>query len=153
MGDKFWGTVDGHVVLVTGGRLFGEPVEGKTQAEVELEREFVWNCLNRVQDERGVRLVVTGACVSRHKMTTRGADGWAERWAVYNQVNYLGVPAKWNKLGARAGMKRNQEMLDLTTLFGVKPDAAIAFPGGVGTAGMRRLLQQASIPCWIPEFE
>jgi hypothetical protein len=39
--------------------------------------------------------------------------------------------ADWNRLGPGAGHIRNQRMIDEG-----KPDAAVAFPGGTGTADM-----------------
>jgi hypothetical protein len=69
----------------------------------------------------------------------RGADRLALQWANKNEVAVVEVRPKWGKHGKRAGMIRNQEMLDL------KPDAVIAFPGGTGTNNMTRIARLAKI--------
>ena len=68
-------------------------------------------------------------------------------------------PAKWQDTGrpgsvvrvnsygheydALAGHFRNQQMIDEG-----KPDAAIIFPGGSGTADMANRIKKAGIPHW-----
>lgn len=143
------------VVLVTGGRDFGEweGVAGKDREVAQREKRFVLDCLDRIHGERGIRLLVHGACVRRgDEWIARGADGSAEVWARLRQVNYVGVPAKWAKLGKRAGMVRNAEMLELLGSFGLRVDAGVAFPGGVGTAGMCTLLEKAGVAVWKPAW-
>ena len=69
----------------------------------------------------------------------RGADGigeqWAEDWGLRLEV----FPADWKAHGKAAGHIRNQQMLD----SGV--DIAVQFPGGKGTADMRRRLDKAGV--------
>lgn len=61
-----------------------------------------------------------------------GADKLAGRWAIERGVPWTGYPADWRKWGKAAGPIRNQQMLD-----DFKPDMALFFPGGTGTADMR----------------
>ena len=76
----------------------------------------------------------------------RGADRTAAQWARINRLEEISAyPAEWDAHGKAAGAIRNQRMLD-----DGKPDAAVAFPGGTGTADMVRRLRAASIPVWIP---
>lgn len=61
----------------------------------------------------------------------KGADFLARVWAVYNDIEYIEVPADVKKYGSpKAFFIRNQEMADM------KPDICVAFPGGTGTADM-----------------
>lgn len=69
--------------------------------------------------------IATGACPS-------GADEWARQWAEARVIPYSPYPANWD-LGRRAGPIRNQKMLD-----DFRPEVVLAFPGGRGTADMRR---------------
>jgi len=71
-----------------------------------------------------------------------GADTLASQWGEWVQVIVEPHPADWDKYGKAAGMIRNQEMLD----SGV--DGVVAFPGGVGTAGMVRIARKAGVPVW-----
>lgn len=119
-------------VLVTGGRNFDD-------------RAFLFGKLDLLHKKRGIRLLVHGAA--------RGADTLAELWARENQVNYLGVPAKWDWYGKAAGSLRNEEMLDCVIPMGLghghlKIDLGVAFPGGVGTANMVGLLKTEGTRVW-----
>lgn len=69
----------------------------------------------------------------------RGADNMAARWAYDNKVNVEAYPADWNKHGKPAGIIRNKQMLDT----GI--DLVIAFPGGRGTAHMKRIAAYAGV--------
>lgn len=69
----------------------------------------------------------------------KGADALGEDWAVVNWVDIEVFKPNWNLFGKRAGMLRNQEMLD----SGV--DLAVQFPGGRGTADMRSRLDKAGV--------
>lgn len=69
----------------------------------------------------------------------RGADRLAYEWAVVNAVPES-YPANWYKYGRRAGYLRNMQMLTEG-----KPDLVIAFPGGVGTAMMCKLAEEAGV--------
>jgi hypothetical protein len=59
-------------------------------------------------------------------------------------VPVVRYPADWARHGNAAGLVRNQQMLD-----DGKPDLAVAFPGGKGTADMVRRARKAGIPIKI----
>ncbi len=88
-----------------------------------------------------------------------GADVFGGLWAAHHlpEAHITVCRARWDDLShpdavirrnrfgklydARAGHRRNQEMLDLH-----RPDFAVEFPGGTGTADMRRRLISAGVP-------
>jgi hypothetical protein len=70
----------------------------------------------------------------------RGADELCGRYANEHGWEVRRFPADWNRLGKRAGVLRNQQMIDE-----FRPDVAVAFPGGRGTADMVRRLKAADI--------
>lgn len=75
-----------------------------------------------------------------------GADSLGKRWAMYNGIFAVGIPALWGAHGNRAaGPKRNQAMIDI-----MKPDYCIAFPGGNGTKDMISRCRSAGIIVWEP---
>lgn len=113
-------------LLVCGGRDFAD-------------RGFVFAALDRVDAKRRVFLLIHGAA--------SGADALAEEWARARGVSYAPNPARWAELGRRAGMVRNQEMLDLFA-----PDGVVAFPGGRGTADMVARARAAGVPVWCPPY-
>lgn len=71
----------------------------------------------------------------------KGADTFACEWAVVNWVRGKTYEANWEKHGKAAGFIRNQQMIDEG-----KPNMAIAFPGGSGTADMIQRALLANIP-------
>jgi hypothetical protein len=91
---------------------------------------------NTLPDPRKVT-VVHGAC-------PRGADHWADQWAIGNCD--LGLterhPAKWDELGKRAGFVRNAEMVNLGA------DVCLAFikNGSRGATHTADLAEKAGIP-------
>lgn len=149
-------------VLVCGGRNFGRVEQwewGKYHADCVTSEDgdllkrlhqhrFILNTLevfafdfhhlrNEPQDEYGNWLpnwvVISGMA--------KGADTVAIEWAVVNWCQWLEFPANWKEHGKRAGIIRNQQMLDEG-----KPDLVIAFPGGRGTRCMIRLAKEAGVP-------
>lgn len=115
------------IVLVCGGRDYTD--EAKVFSTLDVIHA-------RYQDRL---LIVQGAA--------RGADLLAEKWAKERQVPYLGVPARWDRMGKVAGRERNARMPTI-----LKLDAAVAFPGGFGTANMVKLLRDKySIEPWMVE--
>lgn len=60
-----------------------------------------------------------------------GADSMAGEWAKWAGVEVIVFMADWKKYGKAAGPIRNTQMLDEG-----KPDAVIAFAGGLGTTNM-----------------
>lgn len=80
----------------------------------------------------GIRKLVHGAA--------RGADSLASEWARSRGVLEIPCPAQWDLHGRRAGILRNQQMLNQETI-----DLVVAFPGGRGTADMTRRAWKAGI--------
>jgi len=70
-----------------------------------------------------------------------GADTLADLWAERNKVIVIRFPADWKRYGRGAGPKRNAEMIK-----DGKPDLVVAFPGGSGTADLKRRARLAGIP-------
>ena len=77
----------------------------------------------------------------------KGADSLADQYAVVNWTGLEVYPAKWEEHGKAAGIIRNKQMLDEG-----KPDVVLAFPGGRGTAHMKRIARERGIEvveaCW-----
>jgi hypothetical protein len=71
----------------------------------------------------------------------RGADRFAGEWGRANGITVLVFPAEWERLGRAAGLIRNEQMLREG-----KPDVVLAFPGGRGTAHMKRIAAAAGVP-------
>lgn len=74
----------------------------------------------------------------------RGADQLSTRWAQLRGIVYVEVPADWDAHGKVAGPLRNQRMIDEH-----KPDQAVVFPGGNGTADCLGRLFRAGVPVWV----
>lgn len=87
-------------------------------------------------------VVIEGQCPSG------GADLIAEQFAATMAVLHPGevyhdpIPAKWKELGKRAGMVRNQVMVDR----GADVCLAFPFPDSVGTFDCARRAEEAGIP-------
>lgn len=78
-------------------------------------------------------VIMHGACPT-------GADALTDRIARELGLLVERYPADWKKHGRAAGPIRNQQMIDEG-----KPDFAIVFPGGRGTADMLERLKKAKI--------
>lgn len=111
-------------VLVTGGRDYRRE---------DVVRDALHIQLMAMSKRRGRRLVIVHG-------NARGADSLAKKWAEYWDCPSFAIPAEWNKLGDKAGSKRNQQMLDWLPI-----DLVIAFPGGVGTRDMVTRAEKAKI--------
>lgn len=94
----------------------------------------VYEVLDRLHRLRGIALLIHG--------DARGADRIAGRWAEHNNVEVHAEPADWESFGKRAGFIRNRKMLEL------QPHGVVAFPGGNGTADMKRAARDAGVPVW-----
>lgn len=97
-------------VLVCGGRDFNDT-------------EKIYQFLDRFHRFNNVSCLVEG--------DARGVDRIAGYWARKNKINNEKYPALWDTHGRKAGVLRNQMMLDYEN-----PDIVIAFPGGRGTTDM-----------------
>ena len=112
---------EGTPVVFAGGRLsFATAEHAKTLAE------SIWETLDKVRERAPDLVLVHGG---DHKGVDRIAAAWAERRKV-PQVAF----ALERKLGARAGFKRNEQMLSL------KPRYLVAFSG---SGVLERLVIQA----------
>jgi hypothetical protein len=97
-------------VLVCGGRDFQDWKRFKSVLDI-------------LHVKLGFNLIISGGA--------RGADTFAILWAKTNNIECKIFYADWMSYGKRAGLIRNQKMLDVG-----KPDLVIAFPGGKGTEDM-----------------
>lgn len=71
-----------------------------------------------------------------------GVDAWAAEWAKFRGVESKVFDADWGKYGKAAGPIRNRRMAE----FGKAVDATvILFPGGAGTASMKREAERAGL--------
>lgn len=131
------GWVVRRVVIVCGGRHYGEPTPGLTgaalawdKARVQREREHLTRYLNGQHATHCIRHLIHG--------DARGADSLAGDWALQQVVVIEPVPALWRKLGKTAGRIRNREMLSKLLVARVRGEdvQVIAFPGGSGTDHM-----------------
>lgn len=86
--------------------------------------------LDALHRQIGVTEVVSGAAP--------GADACGEAWAIANRIPVKLFPADWDKHGRAAGPIRNGLMAEYA-------DGVALFPGGRGTASMKRLAMQRGI--------
>lgn len=107
--------------------------------------------LDRVHDRlAGDVVIVTG---SQRKWLDEerrfvGADFHAEEWARSREAEYMGFPAKWKKLGKKAGYERNTRMYRASL-----PHGCIAFPGGAGTRMMCGIMIEYGIEPWCIDWD
>lgn len=73
----------------------------------------------------------------------QGADQIAYEFAKRYAIPVMTFPAPWARHGRAAGPKRNARMKT-----DAQPDAAIAAPGGRGTADMVARLAAVRVPVW-----
>jgi predicted Rossmann-fold nucleotide-binding protein len=130
-------------IVVTGGRNFDD-------------ERLVDRALSAVHRKHGIDLLIQGEAP--------GADTLCKRWAKAHGIPTSDMAADWDNIerpgavvrrrrdgklyDAAAGGVRNQQMIDEG-----KPDAAVAFPGGRGTADMVARLRRHSIPVWLTPTE
>lgn len=116
------------IVVVTGGRTFGEGPKG------EMQKHLLREVLNDIHQgigrfDKSIDLLIEGGA--------SGADTLASVWAQYHGIPNITVAAKWNTEGAAAGPLRNERMLRLALRLEPVMGGAIhvvAFTGGPGTA-------------------
>lgn len=110
-------------VLVTGGRDYQNA-------------ERVNSVLTKLHEDKTIIELGHGAA--------RGADTLADEWAKNAKITRTPFPvtaAEWNELGKKAGVLRNQTMLDE-----FKPDLVVEFPGGTGTQDMVKRAKRQGVP-------
>ena len=96
------------------------------------DAEFLFAELDKLHGEHGFAVVIEGEA--------RGADTLAGEWAEARGIELEKYPADWDGLGRKAGPMRNEQMLSEG-----KPNLVVAFPGGRGTAHMRRIAEEANV--------
>lgn len=106
-------------LVVTGGRDYCETAR-------------IFNALDELHARKPISLLIEGEA--------RGLDQRARTWAQRRGIPVEPYPAQWEMYGKAAGGIRNQQMIDEG-----EPEFALVFPGGVGTADMRRRLVAAGI--------
>ena len=120
-------------ILVTGGRKYSN-------------KEFVHKILNNFL-AKGPFILIHG--------DADGLDTLAKEWAIENNVEQIPYPALWKdftqtpcnikygqfgKYNCLAGFNRNEQMLKEG-----KPNLCLAFPGGKGTADMKKRCKKANV--------
>jgi hypothetical protein len=107
-------------VLVCGGRFFND-------------RAMLFRTLDAIHaDGAQIDVVIEGEA--------RGADLLAAAWASSRGVALAPFPADWTTYGLGAGPIRNRQML-----IEGKPDLVVCFPGGSGTADMKKQALRAGV--------
>lgn len=96
------------------------------------DRDTLFILLDRIHRQRHISIIVHG--------NASGADKLAGEWAHFRGRECIYYPADWKRHGRAAGPIRNQRMLEAE-----KPDFVVAFPGGPGTADMKRRATEAGI--------
>lgn len=104
-------------ILVCGGRDFND---------IELFKKVMFNNIPPGAE------IITGMA--------KGADHMAWKWGHLMGLVVHEFPADWDTYGKKAGPMRNIQML-----VEGKPDLVIAFPGGTGTAHMKKIARAAGI--------
>ena len=148
----------GYRICVCGGRTYGvyvDPVgddhkassdgqkrrmREKAQAQAAAEVSFLRTALDTFNTRtRKIEEVITGAA--------DGADSLGIDWARDNEIDFIGIPAKWKKHGKAAGSIRNGDILQK-----YRPDFVIAFKGGRGTNDMIERAWAAAVPILAPSY-
>lgn len=115
------------IVVIAGGRTYRLARDG-----------FAW--LNEFHQAYNVTGVVSGGAP--------GADTEGERWAQAQNIPVKQFPADWATHGAAAGPMRNKQMAQFLLCYPQR--AVILFPGGAGTANMKKQAQYCEIPVFEP---
>lgn len=120
-------------VLVCGGRTYYHKDYAFSVLNKHLNQFYVWT---DTDDGMGCwfwdLVIIEGGA--------RGADQLAREWAALNYVETETYLADWDTYGKAAGYIRNKTMLE-----DGKPDLVIAFPGGRGTAMMKKIAREAGV--------
>lgn len=121
----------GMRVLVCGGREFSD-----ARMMDAILRLVDRHSHRYVPDTHGITAIIHGAAQGADSL----AAAWAENVGLSSYGEVLAFPADWARWGKRAGLLRNQQMIDEG-----KPDLVVAFPGGRGTADMVNRARAAGI--------
>lgn len=98
--------------------------------------QTVYQALDDIYATKQPMIIIHGAA--------RGADAFADAWAVYrSNVTVVRVPADWENDGRAAGPIRNARMLELG------PDLVLAFfqarSANIGTSHMVKIAHKAGV--------
>lgn len=118
-----------------GGRAYGVQYthDGHERPGWHLERNHLVSTLDNIHELHGITHLAEGGAP--------GADYFAAQWARQHPgILLYTYPADWDQYGKGAGPRRNQLMLDE-----FHPDWVVAFPGGTGTADMKRRALKAGV--------
>lgn len=107
-------------VLVTGGRDYNDIAA-------------VFDAITLLDSQLSIDYIVHGSA--------DGADTLADTVAKEVGINRIGMPANWVKFPKAAGPIRNKAMITVLNI-----DLVLAFPGGNGTANMKKLAKAEGIP-------
>lgn len=127
-------------ILVCGGRWYGrskddeDPQDPDVQARVEKE---IHNFM-QVMDDICERFNHTDIVIVQGG--AKGADFLGKRYAEWKKFEVEEYKANWGQYGKRAGIIRNQQMLEEAD-----PQLVIAFPGGNGTEHMVKISEESGI--------
>jgi len=94
---------------------------------------LIYNVLDSFHERHSITTIIEGGAT--------GVDSHAASWALSHNIPVDTFLAEWNIYGKAAGPIRNRKMITEG-----KPDYAIAFPGGRGTADMIRQARTTLIP-------
>jgi len=97
-----------------------------------------YGALDALHLEHGFTEVVSGGAT--------GADRCGEIWAQENDVDVKVFVAYWGLHGAAAGPRRNNEMARYA-------DCVVLFPGGKGTASMKRCAEREGLDVYVIDKE
>lgn len=97
------------------------------------EREESFKFLDSCDKVINITTVISGHA--------KGGDAIGEDWALQRLKDVEIYKADWDKHKKAAGPIRNKQML-----VEGKPDYVISFPGGTGTAHMKKIATEAGIP-------
>ncbi len=120
-------------LLVCGGRTYGYMLDkqGYKRPDPKVLR-YIHDCLSPYAKLDDPLTLIQGGA--------KGADEFAKKWALANNIEVEEYKANWDKYGRSAGFKRNAEMLSKG-----KPDLVMAFPGGPGTSMMIKLAKSKQV--------
>lgn len=135
-------------LLVCGGRDF-------------TDAGLVERALSAVHRKKTIALLIEGGQISEDRKTKDrwGADWLCRQWAECMGIEVLTIVAKWDDVEAPGALvKFNKSGMPYNALAGPwrnerlisegRPDAAVSFPGGRGTADMVARIEAAMVPLW-----
>lgn len=96
---------------------------------------YVFRVLTQIDEKEGIAEIVEGGAT--------GVDSYARNWARQNKVPHRTFEANWKTHGLAAGPIRNEQMANYA--LGKDFRKCVVFPGGRGTANMRKNAEKLGI--------